>query len=216
MRRVFLALVLAAGTALAAAGCGTAPSSPSTASGPQEPISTTPSSSPAPTADARTADDEWEALNSYDGVETNSFLQIPSSIGDMKQERQDSSPPDLEFHADYVSNVRDAKARVAVYYAQNGSGPVPVKSATDPDFAEIVAGNAKAFEGAGRSRAVDAGGLDWSCFEGSQGASAHTVCVTPEYGRVVEVQYINAGRVDRTALDTFLADVGDSVAGLEK
>jgi hypothetical protein len=161
-------------------------------------------------------DDEWKALNSYDGVVTNSFLQLPPSIGDMEQKQRNSSPPDLEFHADYVSNIRDAKARVAIYYARTASGPVPVKSAKDPDFTEIVAGNAQAFQGAGTSRAVDAGGLDWSCFEGSRDDLAHTICVTPKYGRVVEVQYINAGRVDRIALDAFLGGVGEGVAALRK
>jgi hypothetical protein len=215
MRRVFLALVLASGTALAAAGCSTASTPASTASGPERAISTTPSSSPAPTANGGTSDDdEWNALNSYDGVMTNSFLQLPSSIGDMEQERRKSNPPDLEFHADYVSDIRDAKARLAIYYARTGSGPVPVKSPTDPDFTEIVAGNAQAFHGAGTSRAVDAGGLQWSCFEGSRDDLAHTICVTPAYGRVVEVQYLNAERVDRIALDAFLAGVGEGVAAL--
>ena len=170
-----------------------------------------------PTANGETSnDDEWKALNSYDGVVTNSFLQLPRSIGDMEQERQDSSPPDLEFHADYVSNTRDAKARVAIYYARTASGPVPVKSAKDPKFTAIVAGNAQAFQGVGTSRAVDAGGLDWSCFEGSQDGLAHTICVTPKYGRIVEVQHINAGRVDRIALDAFLGGVGEGVAALSK
>ena len=61
---------------------------------------------------------------------------------------------------------------------------------------------------------VGAGGLDWSCFEGSRDGLAHTICVTPKYGRVVEVQYINAGRVDRTALDRFLTGVGEGVLAL--
>ena len=56
---------------------------------------------------------------------TNSFLQLPRSIGDMEQEQQNSSPPDLEFHADYVSNIRDAKARVAIYYARTAAAPFP-------------------------------------------------------------------------------------------
>ena len=217
MRHIFLALVLATSTTFAAAGCSTASSPASTASGPEKAISTTPSSSPMPTANGETSnDDEWKALNSYDGVVTNSFLQLPRSIGDMEQERQDSSPPDLEFHADYVSNTRDAKARVAIYYARTASGPVPVKSAKDPKFTAIVAGNAQAFQGVGTSRAVDAGGLDWSCFEGSQDGLAHTICVTPKYGRIVEVQHINAGRVDRIALDAFLGGVGEGVAALSK
>jgi len=110
----------------------------------------------------------------------------------------------------------EAKARVAIYYARTASGPVPVKSAKDPEFTAIVAGNAQAFQGAGTSRAVDAGGLDWSCFEGSRDDLAHTICVTPKYGRVVEVQYVNAGRVDRIALDAFLAGVGEGVAALRK
>jgi hypothetical protein len=106
MRRIFLALVLATSTTFAAAGCGTASTSASTASGPEKAISATPGSSPAPTAKADTSnDDEWNALNSYDGVVTNSFLQLPRSIGDMEQEQRNSSPPDLEFHADYGSNV---------------------------------------------------------------------------------------------------------------
>ena len=103
-----------------------------------------------------------------------------------------------------------------IYYARTASGPVPVKSAKDPGFTAIVAGNAQAFQGAGVSRAVNAGGLDWSCFEGSRDALTHTICVTPEYGRVVEIQYINAGRVDRTALDAFLTGVGEGVAALSK
>lgn len=116
------------------ANCSTALTSPSTASEPEKAIPASSSSAPAPSANAGASDDEWESLNSNDGVETNSFLQIPSSIGDMEQKQQSSSPPDLEFHADYASNTRDAKARVAVYYAQSTSGPVPVESATDPFF----------------------------------------------------------------------------------
>jgi hypothetical protein len=217
MRHIFLALVLATSTALAAAGCSTASTPAPTASGPEQAISTTPSSSLTPTARAETSNgDEWNALNSYDGVETNSFLQLPHSIGDMEQEQLDSSPPDLKFHADYVSSIRDAKARVAIYYAQTASGPVPVRSAQDPKFTAIVSGNAQAFRGAGTSRAVDAGGLDWSCFEGSQEDLAHTICVTPKYGRIVEVQSINPGRVDRAALDAFLGGVGKAVATLSK
>jgi hypothetical protein len=68
-----------------------------------------------------------------------------------------------------------------------------VKSAKDPEFTAIVAGNAQAFQEAGTSRAVDAGGLDWSCFEGSQDGLVHTICVTPKYGRIVEVQHIMRG-----------------------
>lgn len=216
MRRIFLALLLAAGTTLAA-GCGGAPTEAPTPAGPETTISTAPASTPVPTATAGTAtDDKWEALNSYDGVMTNSFLQIPSSIGEMEQERRESNPPELQFHADYVSNIRDAKARVAIYFAQAESGPVPVKGAQDPKFTAIVAGNSRAFQGAGTSRTVDAGSLNWSCFEGSQGGRAHTICVTPKYGRIVEVQQISAGRVDRTALDAFLGGVGDSVATLTK
>jgi hypothetical protein len=90
------------------------------------------------------------------------------------------------------------------------------KSAKDPEFTAIVAGNAQAFQGAGTSRAVDAGGLNWSCFQGSQDGLAHTICATPKYGRIVEVQHINAGRVDRIALDAFLGGVGLGVAALSK
>lgn len=217
MRRIFLALVLATSTTFAAAGCSTASTPAPTAAGPEKAIPTTPSSSPTSTATVETSnEDEWKALNSYDGVETNSFLQLPRSIGEMEQERQDSNPPDLEFHADYVSNVRDTKARVAIYFARTASGLVPVKSAEAPEFTAIVAGDAQAFKGAGTSRAVDTGGLNWSCFEGSQNDLAHTICVTPKYGRILEVQHINAGRVDRIALDNFLGGVAEGVAALNK